>query len=63
MPVADKSSKEPKKEAVPKKSDSTNTVESDSESEGAFLMTYDDEQAHWLAPGKHNFMTHRTLRA
>jgi hypothetical protein len=35
--------KDPKKEVVPSKSDSANTVESDSESEAAFLMTCDTD--------------------
>ena len=44
-PVADKSPNELKKEAVLKKSDSTNAVELDSESEAAFLATYDMDSA------------------
>jgi hypothetical protein len=40
-PAADKSTKDPKKVVVPAKTDSANAVESDSESEAAFLMTYD----------------------
>jgi hypothetical protein len=36
-----KPAKDTKKEVVPAKSDSANAVESDSESEAAFLMTYD----------------------
>jgi hypothetical protein len=41
--VTGKSAKDPKKDADPKKSDSANVVESDSESEAAFLMTYDTD--------------------
>ena len=39
--TTDKPTKEPKKEVVPKKLESANTVESDSESKAAFLMLYD----------------------
>ena len=37
----EKTAKEPKKEVIPAKTDSANAVESDSESEAAFLMTGD----------------------
>lgn len=40
-PATAKSSKDPKKDVVPSKTDSANAVESDSESEAAFSMTYD----------------------
>ena len=43
-PVADsKSAKEPKKDVVPKKTESANAVESDSESEVAFLVSYESD--------------------
>ena len=42
-PATDKPAKEPKKEVVPKKTESANTVESDSESEAAFLVLDDSD--------------------
>ena len=42
-PKPAKVTKDPKKEAEPKKSDSANVVESDSESEAAFMMSSDSE--------------------
>ena len=42
-PAAEKSAKDPKKEVIPKKTESANTAESDSESEAAFLVSYDSD--------------------
>ena len=42
-PATEKPTKEPKKDIVPKKTESANAVESDSESEVAFLATYDTD--------------------
>ena len=42
-PATEKRTEEPKKEAVPKKLESANAVESDSESEAAFLMLYNSD--------------------